>query len=80
MTLDDKTNVSFYTILSVIPFVIAGVVWVSSIASIAQESKILAAVQEKRLDGQRDAIKDDRLLLLDIRDRLARIEAHLGIK
>lgn len=80
MTIDDKTNVSFYTILAIIPFIISGIVWVSSIASMAQENKIIAGMQDKRQDAQRDNIKEQRALLVEIKERLIRIETRLSIK
>lgn len=80
MNIDDKTNVSFYTIMAIVPFVMSGIVWVTSVASTAQELKIISAVHEKRLDAQRDNVKDQRELLIEIRGRLIRIETRLGIK
>lgn len=77
MTLDDKTNISFYTIMAVAPFLISGVIWVSSISSVAQENRIITSLQDKRLDAQRDNIKEQRALLVEIKERLIRIETKL---
>lgn len=60
MTIDEKSRISFFAVLSSLPFVIAGIVWLTTI-----DNKASAANEE---------LKGVRSLVLEVRERVIRIE------
>lgn len=63
--LDDKTKVPLYAIAAALPFLIVGILWLSSIASEAKEAK--SQVQELKV------------LVEDTHDRVIRIEEYIRL-
>ncbi len=62
MHIDDRTKVSMYVVLSCIPFLVGGVIWLTTI-----DTKASAA---------QDELVSVKALLLDVRERVIRIEAQ----
>lgn len=68
--IDEKTKISLYAVFIAIPTVIGGILWLSAIyASVAQATSVNAA-QDVKIEQSRD-------LLIDIRERIIRIETKL---
>ncbi len=62
-----KASVPVIVIGAAIPFMVGGILWLSSIYSLASEAQKINEKQDMRIETQMD-------LLLEIRDRLIRIE------
>lgn len=63
--LDDKTKVPLYAIAAALPFIIVGILWLSSVASDAKEAKSKA--------------QELKVLVEDTHDRVIRIEEYIRL-
>lgn len=68
--IDEQTRISLFAALGLLPIIAGGVFWLASVDARAQENQ----ARTERIVAK--IIKDGDLLL-DIRDRLARIEEQL---
>lgn len=68
--IDDRTKVSLFAVLTTVPVIAATIFFVAMIYFKAEAA-------EARLDRQGDALKDQRAMLIEIRERTARIETLL---
>ena len=66
MEIDHKTRVSLFAAVTALPFLIGAILWLSSVATDAKEAKVQTAVFMT--------------LILDVRDRLVRIEEHQKLR
>lgn len=60
--IDEKTNVRLWGVLAALPVLAGGMVWLTTIDSKASEAK--------------DELKGMREMLIDVRERVIRIEEH----
>lgn len=67
MDITDKTKVPLILVGATIPFIIGLVLWLGGVSSAASEAQRVNDKQDVRIDAQLS-------LLLDIRDRVIRIE------
>lgn len=70
-TIDEKTSIPLYAVLATIPFVVAAAMWLASISATASNAEQVNAEQEEMINHNRE-------LLVDIRERLIRIETKLN--
>lgn len=70
MTLNEKTKIEFFTVIGILPVFAAMVFWVSMIYFKADAAERMNTSQDVKLDSQMQ-------ILLDIRDRLTRLEEKL---
>lgn len=77
MTINEKTKVSLYAIACSIPFLVSTVLWFSSINQKAEAAQAVNFDQERRLEKHDRMIEDQTNLLMNIRERLIRIETLL---
>ena len=62
MDIDQKTTVSLFAVIAALPFIIGALLWLSAVASDAKEAKAQTT--------------DLKSLVLDVRERVIRIEEH----
>lgn len=70
--INEKTHVGLYGVLGAIPVIVWVVFFVANIY-------YKASASETRLDRQAEVIKEQRLMLIEIKERTARIEALVAI-
>lgn len=70
MTVDSQTKVSLFAALGSLPLLIGGIVWLTTIDAKASAAADAAARNEAGIEKQVN-------LLLEMRERLARIEEQL---
>lgn len=71
--IDEKTKVPLVLVASTVPFLVGGVIWLTSIDSKASQAIEKASHNEEQLSTTNSR-------LLDIKERLIRIEEHLKRK
>lgn len=72
MLIDEKTRVGLYSIVAIVPTFAISVFFIATIYYKAEAS-------EGRLDRQAEAIKDQRVILIELKERTARMEAMLAL-
>lgn len=70
--INERTRVGLFAVMGILPIVTALVFFISTIY-------YKASASESRLDRQAEAIKEQRLMLVEIKERTARIEAMISI-
>lgn len=65
MDITDKTKISFFAVLCSVPILVGGILWLANIDAKATAASIEA--------------KSMREMVLDIHDRIIRIEEHLKV-
>jgi hypothetical protein len=70
LTLDEKTKVGFFAVVGAIPVFAGFVFWISMIYFKADAAERMNNAQDVKLDSQMQ-------ILLDIRDRITRLEQKL---
>lgn len=70
--IDEKTHVGLFPVLVSLPVIISLVFFISNIY-------YKASATEARLDRQADVIKEQRMMLVEIKERTARIEAMISV-
>jgi hypothetical protein len=70
MTVDSQTKVSLFAVLGALPLLVGGLVWLTSIDAKASSAEVSALKNAETLDRQLN-------LLLEMREKLARIEEQL---
>lgn len=73
MDLNDKTRIQLWSVLVAVPFLVGGVMWLTTMYSSTVEAQKTNDRQDIKLEAQLS-------LLLDIRDRVIRIETKLPQK
>jgi hypothetical protein len=68
--LDETTNIPLFAALAALPIIIGFIFWLTSIDSKAQASIDVNAAQDIKIEQARD-------ILVDIRERIIRIETKL---
>ena len=68
--IDENTNIPLFTAIAALPIIAGFIMWLSSIDSKATTSIESNAAQEIKIEQQRD-------ILVDIRERIIRIETKL---
>lgn len=69
VTLDDKALIPLWSVLGIIPIFIGAVFWISSLSYDVAEAK-------NDILETKTSMSENHKVLLDIRDRVIRIEAH----
>lgn len=69
VTIDSKTNVPLFAVMGMVPVIVGGLLWLTHIDSKATTASEKAVVANEE-------IKDVKVLVLDVRERLIRIEEH----
>lgn len=72
MDITDKTRVGLFAVLGALPVIIGGIFWLSMIYFKAEAAERMNEKQEQKLDSQM-------AILLDIRDRVIRLENYRAI-
>ncbi len=70
LNIDEKTRISFFAVLSALPFLIGGILWLTSVDAKASMSLQRSERTQQLLDKQME-------ILFDMRDSLIRIEEQL---
>lgn len=70
MKLDDKTLIPLWSVLTAVPFIIGGIMWITYVYSDVAQAKQNIEKLEEHQDKNSD-------LLLEIRDRVIRIEERI---
>ena len=70
LKIDDSTSVPLFAVLAVVPVAVGFIIWLSTIYSIASNAERSNISQEIKIEATRD-------LLIDIRDRVIRIEEKI---
>lgn len=73
MEIDSSTRVQLWAVLGSVPFFVGGIFWLSTIYSTAADAQRINEKQDLKLEAQMS-------LLLDIRDRVIRIEEKVNKK
>jgi len=73
MRLDDKTLIPLWSVVTAIPFIIGAIMWITYVYSDVAQAKENIDKLEKHQDRNSD-------LLLEIRDRVIRIEERITDK
>jgi hypothetical protein len=73
MEIDGKTNIPLFAVLASIPILVGFIFWISTIYSITLSAQSANAAQDIKIDQTRD-------LLIDIRERVIRIEERITTK
>lgn len=68
--INEKTRINLFAVMVLIPSLLGGMFWLTSIWAGVEEARHQVAKHELELSKQGD-------VLLDIRDRLTKIEEHL---
>lgn len=71
MDISDKTRVPLFAVAATLPVLIGGIVWLSTIHSDAVQAQEINEKQDVKIDKLYD-------LLVDIRDRMIRIEEKIS--
>lgn len=71
--IDEKTGIPLFAALCAMPFLAGGIIWLSTIDTTAASALEETKKNTERIDTQMD-------LLVDIRERLVRIEERLRMK
>lgn len=69
--IDEKTKVPLFQTLTVLPLIVGAVFFIATIFFKAQAAEVKA-------EQNADAIKEQRTILMDLRERAARMEAMLN--
>ena len=69
--LDETTSIPLFAVITAVPFAIGFIIWLSTIYSVASNAQQTNKMQDVKIEQTRE-------LLLDIRDRIIRIEEHLN--
>lgn len=77
MTVNEKTKVSLYTIGCCLPFLVSTILWLATINQKAEAAQAINMDQERRLDKHERSMEDQMHLLIDIRERIVRIETQI---
>jgi hypothetical protein len=67
--IDDKTRVQLFAVLSVVPVIVGFVAWLTMVYVKAEAAEKINEKQDAKLEAQY-------MLLIDIRDRVIKIEAN----
>jgi hypothetical protein len=65
--INENTKIRLYAVLGAMPVLVGGIIWVTMIFFKADAAERINAKQDEKLDSQM-------IILLDIRDRVSRIE------
>jgi hypothetical protein len=70
LKIDESTSIPLFTVLAAIPVLIGFILWLSTIYAIASNAEKINISQDSKIESTKD-------LLVDIRDRIIRIEESL---
>ena len=70
MDITSSTKIQLWGVLAAVPFLIGGIMWLTTIYSTAVEAQRANEKQDQKIESQMN-------LLLDIRERVIRIETKL---
>ena len=73
MDISDKTKVPLFAVLALTPIFFGAIFWLSYIYVSLENANAINVKQEDKID-------DMRLLMIDVRDRLIRIESEVKYK
>lgn len=71
MEINASTKIQLWAVLGSVPFLVGGIIWLSTIYSTAADAQRINEKQDLKLETQMS-------LLLDIRDRVIRIEEKVN--
>ena len=71
MDIGDETRIPLFAVLTALPVLIGFIFWLSTIYAVATSAEETNAAQEVKIEQTRD-------LLLDIRERIIRIEEKIS--
>lgn len=71
MEINEKTKIGLFSVLGTLPVLVGGIIWLSVIYFKAEAAEKMNEKQDVRIENQQ-------LILLDIRDRVIKIESKLN--
>lgn len=73
VSINEKTKIGLYAVLGTVPFIVGGIFWVSMIYFKVEAAEKINEKQDQKLDSQM-------MILVDIRERVIRLDERTRIK